>query len=158
MTFKTLLKTLLIALLFANCRTVKNIKQENTNSSTKEHIVKYTDTVFKTPKSKAQINLPRTVFIQKYDTVFKTKVIKQKQGNATAKIIIKHDTVILTAECDTIKIKAKIKKELKKETAIKENSKTEKTNKKKGISIQTTLLAIIAAFAIGYLIKKFKLF
>lgn len=157
---KTILKTFLLIVLFIGCETVKNVAQKETQKTEKEHIVKYVDTVFVTPKSTAKISIPKKIFVYKTDTIhqtdtiYKTKTIKYRQGNAVAKVIIKKDTVFVYAECDTIKIKAKIRRELIRELKENNTNKEATETKKKGISIWVFIISIIASFSVGYFLSK----
>ena len=151
---KSILKTFLLILLFIGCKTVKNVAEKETQKTEKEHIVKYVDTVFVTPKSTAKISIPKKIFVYKTDTIYKTKTIKQRQGNATVKVVVERDSIFVVAECDTIKIKAKIKKELIKEFKESNTNKELNETKKKGVSIWVFIISIIASFSVGYFLSK----
>lgn len=158
MTFKNILKTVLIVLLLVSCGSKKTLNVHGKKEVIKERIVFYKDTVLTTPKSVTGFSLPIKSLIGFYDTVKAPQIIKQTNGNATAKLIIKKDTVFIEAKCDTIKLRAKIRQEFQKENNIQKYQQKEVVIKNRRLSIFKLLIYVALAFLTGYLIKKFKLF
>lgn len=158
MTFKHYLNLVLIFLFIGCTSTKKVVEQSDKKEVVKEHIVSFKDTTFVTPRATSIIRVPFEKIVKQYDTVFVPQVIKQTNGNATAKLIIKRDTILVTADCDTIALTAKIKKEVVKNYERASSVKNEKITKSRGFSIWQYISAIAVSFLLGYIIRSFKIF
>lgn len=161
--FKILFLPVLFCFLLTACRTNRQVVKTNEtkiNEVTAEKTT-YRDTVFYTQKTEASIKLPtsevrkcvETPFNKSLNDVSKPKIWTQKNGNAKATIKILHDTLTLTAECDSIALEAKIKKEYF--SRYLENVKTnvefvEQTTK---LNWQLLITLIIIAFIAGFVTK-----
>lgn len=160
---KSLLLLVFVFLLFLNsCRTSRQEIQK-TESQTKvisEKTVDYKDTIVYAPKAETSLKIPLTEFTfkQGLNGVLKPKVYTQKNGQATAKIEINDDAVTITATCDSLAIKAKIRVELQKEYSEKLQATISQMNKKTGFTFFDLLLWSLLAFLLGFvtcLILKF---
>lgn len=156
MVFKYL--NIILLFLLVGCSTAKKVvENQEKKEVVKERIVSYKDTTFITPKATSIIRVPFERIVKQYDTVFVPQIIKQRNSNATAKLIIKRDTILVTAECDTITLTAKIKKEFEKD--YKRNTLVYKKNttENKGFSFWQLLLSVLIALVIGYVVRLFKI-
>lgn len=120
--FKNILILSSICLVLGACRTTRQVIQ--TKESLKENkTVKntsYQDTILYTQKSSVNLQIPITSLgidkkcLNTISTPFKSnlnQVFKQRNGNATAIAKVVDNQLIITAECDSIALRAKIKKE-----------------------------------------------
>lgn len=157
----------ILALIFTSCRSVR---QESKNSETITEITtetktSYRDTVFYTPKSETSIKVPISAILEKsfnndlkdFERAFKPQVFSQKNGNATARIRIEKDTIKVEAECDSIAMKAQIRKDVEKQYQSTQKKQENQKQEKTGFTIWDILswcgVAISAGFALGKIIK-----
>ena len=148
-----------------SCRTSRQESQKNTSTSESLIVQKesYRDTVLFTPKAETSLKIPVTelVFKQGLNDVSKPKTFTQKNGNATAQVKIRHDTITVTATCDSIALRAKIKQELYKEISATARSDTQNSTQKRGYSFIDLIKAFLLGLVIGagamFILKTFKI-
>jgi len=157
-TNKNIMKKLfLVVFCFAlvACSGTKKVRQSETKTEIKcEKIISYRDTIITVPASKTSLKVPITEFQKPFT---QPKTITNKNGNATAKLTIGKDTVSLSAECDSLAIRAQIRQELIKE--FERTSEKTDTEIKKGVStlqmIINCLLALLVGVVLGIILKIF---
>lgn len=155
---------------FTSCRSVR---QEVKNQDTKTELitekkVSYQDTILYTPSSTSALKVPISSILEKdfkgdlkdIEKPFKPRTFSQKNGNATAKIKIERDTILIYAECDSIALQAKIKKEFESKYQHHSTVKVEEKKEKKTNYLDTIFYCIagigvgfIAGFITGKIIK-----
>lgn len=148
-----------------SCRTSRQESQKNTSTSESLIVQKesYRDTVIFTPKAETSLKIPvsELVFKQGLNNVSKPKTFTQKNGNATADVKIRHDTITVTATCDSIALRAKIKQELYKEISATARSYTQNKNKNTGYPLFIVLIIFLVGIVIGgavmFILKRFKI-
>ena len=148
-----------------SCRTSRQESQKNTSTSESLIVQKesYRDTVIFTPKAETSLKIPvsELVFKQGLNNVSKPKTFTQKNGNATAQVKIRHDTITVTATCDSIALRAKIKQELNKEISATARSDTQNSTQKRGYSFIDLITAFLLGLVIGagvmFILKRFKI-
>ena len=148
-----------------SCRTSRQESQKNTSTSESLIVQKesYRDTVLFTPKAETSLKIPVTelVFKQGLNDVSKPKTFTQKNGNATAQVKIRHDTITVTATCDSIALRAKIKQELYKEISATARSDTQNSTQKRGYSfidlVRVFLYGLVTGASAMFLLKTFKI-
>lgn len=143
-----------ICLALSACNTQKQVAQSETTVREKEHIVSYVDTLLYTPASQTGLSISIS---QLCDSLVPKTNWKNKSGNATAKANVKNDTLYLTAQCDSLQLRAQIKQELIKDYQNSNKERLEET--KTGISgfkyYATAILAFLAGVAVGIILKIF---
>lgn len=151
---KRILIVVFICLALGACSSKKQVSQSETSIREKQHKVFYVDTLLYTPASKTGLSLSIS---QLCDSLKLKTNWKSKSGNATAKATVVNDTLFLTAECDSIELRAQIKRELIKE--FESNKKEHVEDNRTGISgfryYSTVILTLIAGIAIGIIFKGF---
>lgn len=144
-----------------SCRvTRQEVKNKETKDVfTTEKIVVYKDTTIVAPSSETSLKIPiaELAFKKDLNAVSKPRIYTQKNGNATAKIKIVHDTVVITATCDSLKIVAKIKKELQKQNSTKNTITTENTKQKSGFSFWDLIISFTLGFGVCFFLKLLKI-
>ena len=148
-----------------SCRTSRQESQKNTSTSESLIVQKesYRDTVLFTPKAETSLKIPVTelVFKQGLKNGSKPKTFTQKNGNATADVKIRHDTITVTATCDSIALRAKIKQELNKEISATARSDTQNSTKKTGYSfidlVRVFLYGLVTGASAMFILKTFKI-
>lgn len=148
-----------------SCRTSRQESQKNTSTSESLIVQKesYRDTVLFTPKAETSLKIPVTelVFKQGLKNGSKPKTFTQKNGNATADVKIRHDTITVTATCDSIALRAKIKQELYKEISATARSDTQNRTKKTGYSfidlVRVFLYGLVTGASAMFILKTFKI-
>ena len=148
-----------------SCRTSRQESQKNTSTSESLIVQKesYRDTVIFTPKAETSLKIPvsELVFKQGLNNVSKPKTFTQKNGNATAQVKVRHDTITVTATCDSIALRAKIKQELYKEISATARSDTQNSTKKTGYSfidlVRVFLYGLVIGASVMFLLKTFKI-
>ena len=151
-----------------SCRSTQRQETQKTeikSESTYENIVSYTDTILYSPKAETGFKIPMRYLDFKSDLtgVYRPFYYTQKNGQATAKFKAVNDTIDVNCICDTVAIKAKIKKELQKLNSNNSFSdeKMSDTKVTSGYSFLELLIYSIAAFAIGFIVcfilKTFKI-
>ena len=131
-----------------SCRSSRQVVQKNDRQKEiiKKDIVTYKDTVFFTPNSKTTLKLPFKGYLNSIKT---PKVYTQKNGNSTVKLRIERDTIIVSAVCDSLKIKAKLKERYQSEFNHIENNLSKLEEIKRGFSLFEIILYTLSAFIIG---------
>ncbi|MEC3875938.1 hypothetical protein [Chryseobacterium salviniae] len=158
-TYKILFLAALCLFLTA-CRTsrqvVKNTEsKELTNTEIK---TTYRDTVFYTQKAETSLKIPISEQLFKNSlNSFKPQVFTQKNGNAKATVKILKDTILVTAQCDSLALEAKIRREYFsriQERQDLDNKYIEQTTKLNWqLMISLIVIAFIAGFVTRSLIK-----
>lgn len=143
-----------ICLALSACNTQKQVAQSETTVREKEHVIIYVDTLLYTPASKAGLAVSIS---QLCDSIATNKNYKNKSGNATAKATVKNDTLYITAQCDSLELRAQIKQELIKDYQTTNKERLEETHT--GFSgfkyYLTAILAFLAGVAVGIIQKYF---
>lgn len=154
-----------------SCRATRQVtRSEQTNTNRTEKKTSYKDTLFHTASAKVDLALPlsalkkcpETYHLNGFETAFKSeinngqstrekpKIWRQKNGNATALVKVIHDSIYITAQCDSLTLAAKIKREFfatyKNQTNSKEISETKKA------SIWGRIMKFVYGFIIGVII------
>lgn len=141
-------------LVLSACSTKKQVAQSETKVKESVHKVAYIDTLLYTPASKAGLAISIS---QLCDSLAPKANWKDKSGNATAKAKKENDILYVTAECDSLELRAKIKQELIKDFESNNKERVEKSQK--GVSgfqhYTTAILAGLAGIAIGIILKTF---
>ena len=148
-----------------SCRTSRQESKKNTSTSESLIVQKesYRDTVLFTPKAETSLKIPvsEVVFKQGLKNGSKPKTFTQKNGNATAQVKVRHDTITVTATCDSIALRAKIKQELYKEISATARSDTQNSTQKRGYSFIDLITAFLLGLVIGagamFILKTFKI-
>lgn len=154
-------------LVFTSCRSIRQ-ESKNTEIITEiatEKKTSYRDTILYAPKSEANIKVPISSILEKrfnenlkhFENTLKPQVFFQKNGNATARIRIEKDTIKIEAQCDSIALKAQIRKDVEKQyqsTKQKEESqKKEKTRFSIWDMLSFCTVAVLVGFVLGKIIK-----
>ena len=136
----------------AACGSTRAVQSESNKEVLKEHKVWYKDTLILAPASLAEIKIPAKELEDRTPRTYTAK-----NGNATADVRIEKDTVFVTANCDTLALKAQIKQELITETHT--ESDNVQIQKQKGVSVGKlilyTLLSFIVGLVAGFIVKLF---
>lgn len=154
----------LFSLVLGSCVSKKQVTQstESVKENTGMVTEKYRDTIFHTQKISTTFGIPIPTFAKCADgstpvsnnTSAQPKVYSQKNGNATAKVKIVHDSIYITAECDSLALRAQIKSEFEgqyQKESLKENT---DTKKKTGTGFFGGLAQILIALAVGFVLGK----
>ncbi|MBL7879170.1 MAG: hypothetical protein JNN23_04820 [Chryseobacterium gambrini] len=165
-TFKKLFLLLpIFCLPLTACRVSRQVvkDKETVKKEVSERIVKYRDTLLFTPKVQTSLKLPISDLKKCPESGFKdvlkdsetSRIYTQKNGNAKATVSIKHDTITVTAECDSITLKAKIMSEFQNqysESAERNSELIEKNTRANWWMIAGLIcIALIAGIVIGKL-------
>lgn len=150
----------LIAIGFlTSCRSVRRVMQKENHIQNRERIISYRDTVFITEPAKSSLSIPINHF-KSSESDFKTALkgisnpqkkpisYSQKNGNATVKVRYENDTIKVTAECDSIALRAKIRKEFEKDHRV--STEYHERSEKSGQSIWQTFIQIAVALVVGF--------
>lgn len=161
---KNLLLIFLFSLVLGSCVSKKQVTKstESVKESTGIVTEKYRDTIFHTEKISTTFGIPIPSFAKCADgstpvstaTEAKPIVRTQKNGNAKATVKIIRDSIFVTAECDSIALRAQIKSEFEgqyQKESIKENT---DTRKKTGSGFFGGLAQILIALVIGFVLGK----
>lgn len=166
-TFRAVSYLLLAISFFTSCRSVR---QESKNSETIMEITtetktSYRDTIFYTPKSETSIKVPISAILEKsfnndlkdFEKGYQPHIISQKNGNATARVRIEKDTIKVEAECDSIAMKAQIRKDVEKQYQSTQKKQENQKQEKTGFTIWDILswcgVAVLAGFVLGKIIR-----
>lgn len=166
-TFNLLILSIL-ALLLSSCRSIQ--RQESKTSEIKEEIItekktEYKDTILYTPKSETNIKVPISAILEKgfnnelkdFENTFKPQVFSQKNGNATARIRVEKDTIKVEAECDSLALKAQIRKDVEKQYQSTQKKEENQKQEKTGFTIWDIIswcgIAVSVGFILGKIIK-----
>lgn len=163
--YKNILILSSICLVLGACRTTRQVIQtkESLKENTTVKKTSYQDTIFYTQKSSANLQIPITSLgfdkkcLNAISTPFKSnlnQVFKQKNGNATATAQVVDDQLIITADCDSIALRAKIKKEF--EALYSNYQKTSNSEKEEKTTTNYWLWGslIAIAFVAGFITSK----
>lgn len=156
-----------ICLFLTACRTSRQVVKntESKDLQVTEIKTSYRDTVFYTKKAETSLKIPISDLgkcsdekLFKYSlNSFKPQVFTQKNGNAKATVKILRDSIFVTAQCDSLALDAKIKKEYF--NRYKERDKINNEFVEKSTNINWLLIAglmavaFIAGFVTNSLIK-----
>lgn len=164
--FKLLLVCFIVVFCFlSSCRSKRQETQKVT-STTETNIQQketYRDTTLFTPKVETSLQIPvsELVFKKGLNDVSKPKTFVQKNGNATAKVEISRHYLIVTATCDSIALRAKIKQELLREIKATARSDTQNNKKDTGYSlldvVKWFLIGLVVGAAVMFILKTFKI-
>lgn len=169
--FKTILLLSSFCLFSTACRTTRQVVKttDTVQKEISESKVSYRDTILYTQKAQTSLKLPLSDFKKCTEEFFKqplkgftepfkqAQVYTQKNGNAKATVRIEHDTVTVTAECDSIALRAQIRTELNNkfnsEKASYINELKEKVKTDWWSIIALCVIFFIAGFIVKSLIK-----
>lgn len=153
------------------CRTTRQVVKttEKTQKEVSESKVSYRDTILYTPKVYTSLKLPVSDFKKCPEELFKQplngfkepfkqpKIFTQKNGNAKAIVRVEHDTVTVTAECDSIALRAQIKSEFESkerfDSSLKAQSEKEQRRNNFFMIAGICIVFFIAGFIVKSLIK-----
>lgn len=154
----------ILALIFTSCRSVR---QESKNSETITEIAietstTYRDTVFYTPKSETSIKMPISAILERsfnndlkdFEKGYQPHIISQKNGNATARVRIEKDTIKVEAECDSIAMKAQIRKDVERQYQSTQKKEENQKQEKTGFTIWDIISWCGIAVSIGFILGK----
>ena len=136
-----------------SCRATRQETQKTTSTTENffEKRESYRDTVLFAPKSETSLKISTNdVFKQDLNGVSKPKIFTQKNGNATAKVRIERDTLFVTATCDSLALRAKIKSELQKEFSASSKDQVTELSKETGYNFIDIITFFIAGLVIGF--------
>ncbi|MCW3168912.1 hypothetical protein OMO38_10300 [Chryseobacterium sp. 09-1422] len=153
--------------LLTSCRTTRQVVK-TTNKIQKEvseSRVSYRDTVLYTSKAQTSLKLPVSEFKKCSDELFKQpfngvkepskqpRIFTQKNGNAKAIVRIEHDTITVTAECDSLALRAQIKSEFESKERFDSSleSQSEKEERKSNFFMIAGLCVVF--FFAGFIVK-----
>lgn len=163
--FKKILLLSSVCLVLGACRTTRQVIQtkESLKENTTVKNTTYQDTILYTQKSSTTLQIPisRLGFDKKclnvISTPFKSnlsQVYKQKNGNATAIAQVVDDQILITAECDSIALKAKIKKEFEAYYKNRQNTSLSEEKEKTATNYWLWGSLIVIAFVAGFITSK----
>lgn len=154
----------ILALIFTSCRSVR---QESKNSETITEIAietstTYRDTVFYTPKSETSIKMPISAILERsfnnglkdFEKGYQPHIISQKNGNATARVRIEKDTIKVEAECDSIAMKAQIRKDVERQYQSTQKKEENQKQEKTGFTIWDIISWCGVSVSIGFILGK----
>lgn len=154
----------ILALIFTSCRSVR---QESKNSETITEIAietstTYRDTVFYTPKSETSIKMPISAILERsfnndlkdFEKGYQPHIISQKNGNSTARVRIEKDTIKVEAECDSIAMKAQIRKDVERQYQSTQKKEENQKQEKTGFTIWDIISWCGIAVSIGFILGK----
>ncbi len=158
---KALMLLFVFSCLLSSCRATRQEiqKTESKTTVTKETTVTQKDTTLFAPKAETSLKIPlRDIEIKKdLNGVSKPINYSQKNGQAKVKIKIVHDTIEVTATCDSLAIRAKIRKEFQRETLNEKNNIDNSISKKTGYTFLDLIWAFVVGFAVCYVLKMFRI-
>jgi excinuclease UvrABC helicase subunit UvrB len=136
-----------------SCRATRQETQKSTSTSENfsEKRESYRDTVLFAPASSTSLKISVNEFFKdSLKVISKPKVFTQKNGNATAKVRIERDTIFVTATCDSLALRAKIKSELQKEFSASTKDQATELSKETGYNFIDIISFLIAGIVIGF--------
>lgn len=145
-----------LCLFLTSCRTSRQVVK---NTESKDHQITeikttYRDTVFYTQKAETSLKIPISEKLFKNSlNSFKTQVFTQKNGNAKATVKILKDTILVTAQCDSLALEAKIRREYFSKIKERDNTSNESTKEKQKLNWQLMIAVVIIAFIAGFVTK-----
>lgn len=153
-----LLIVVCLVCLLSSCRSIRQEKQ-TTVSETKEVLtqrVSYKDTTLFAPKAEtsAKISLNTLGFKQNLNNHLKPFKYSNSNGQAKVKIQVLHDTIYVSATCDSVALRAKIKQELSKEMITSLQNSNEVVSKTTG-NLFHSILSFLLGFLLGTLVGRY---
>ena len=152
---------IILAMFLISCRSItrqENKSNETHSESIMEKKTEFRDTIFHTPKVVSGLKVPKSALLKNdfqkelkdFENPFKPQVFSQKNGNATARLRVEKDTILVEAECDSLAIKAQIRKDFERKylNYISEKT-TEKEEKSKGIFEEITFWIVLFITGLG---------
>lgn len=145
-----------LCLFLTSCRTSRQVVK---NTESKDHQITeikttYRDTVFYTQKAETSLKIPISEKLFKNSlNSFKPQVFTQKNGNAKATVKILKDTILVTAQCDSLALEAKIRREYYSRLQERDKIKTESVEEKKTFCWHQMIALIVIAFIAGFVTK-----
>jgi hypothetical protein len=136
-----------------SCRSVRQESQKSTSTSENvfEKRESFRDTVLFAPKAETTLKISANdAFKQGLNGIQTPKVYTQKNGNATAEIKIERDTIYVTATCDSLELRAKIKQELIKESSNNKEITASELSKETGYNVIDIICFFIAGIVVGF--------
>jgi hypothetical protein len=160
--YKTLLLLMLfISCLFISCRAKRQeiTTKETNNEIIKERSVTYKDTTIFAPRAETTLNIPisNLGFKQDLNTISKPKKFTQKNAQAIIDVTIDNDQLKITATCDSVALRAKIKSEIEREFSNKSKSELSETKITKPPNGLHTIVVFLIGFGVCFLLKTFKI-
>ena len=157
-----------VLIMLSSCAVSKRHGLETHEKQEREHtrLITYHDTVLTAPRREVSLQLPLKVFktplndcpkkvLIRKDKRDKPIVYTQRNGHAQVRVQVQHDTLRVTAVCDTLKIKAQMKRILEKEWRSRERTQAEKNERTRGIGLFLVILYVLIAFILGAAVEKF---
>lgn len=158
---KTLMLLFVFSCLLSSCRATRQEfqKTETKTTVTKEKTVTLKDTTLFAPKAETSLKIPLRDLEVKPDLNGVSKPINYSQKNGQAKVNIKvvHDTITVTATCDSVALRAKIRSELLKESSTENNKSESDKSKKTGYTFLDLIWAFVLGFVVCYVLKMFRI-
>ena len=169
--FKTIILLSSSCLFLTACRTTRQVVKttERTQKEVSESKVSYRDTILYTQKAQTSLKLPVSDLKKCPEELFKQnlngfkepfkqpQVYTQKNGNAKATVRIERDTVTVTAECDSIALRAQIKSEFENkerfDSSLESQSEKEKSRNNFLMIAGLCVVFFFAGFIVKSLIK-----
>lgn len=165
--FKTIILLSSFCLFLTACRTTRQVVKttEKIQKEVSESKVSYRDTILYTQKAQTSLKLsvsdfkkcPEELFKQPLNGFKQPQIFTQKNGNAKAIVRIEHDTVTVTAECDSIALRAQIKSEFESKELLDSSleSQSEKEQRRNNFFMIAGICIVffIAGFIVKSLIK-----
>lgn len=155
-----LLLVFVFSCLLTSCRSTRQEihKTETKTELVSEKTISYKDTTLFAPKAETTLKLsvPELMFKANLNYDSKPIVYAQKNAQAQVKLKIVRDTIHITATCDSLALRAKIKTELQKQNLKVINNSDAQSIQKGGFSYLNLIIAFILGFAFCYLLKIFK--
>ena len=150
--FKNFIIVLVCFWFLTSCRATRQETQKTVSTTENSVEKKETsrDTIFFTPKSETELTMTaNTLFKDSLKTVKTPKVYTQKNGNATVKIKVQGDTITASATCDSLALKAQIKRELLKQFSATSNNQVTELLKDSGYTFIDIMCFLVAGIVIG---------
>jgi predicted Co/Zn/Cd cation transporter (cation efflux family) len=151
---KQLLILTLLLVAFISCKSVKETVKTTENIEVKkEHFISYKDTILIAPAISSSLSIPLQLLLFKdsLNPVLNQvpKVFKQQNGRSKVSVTSKNGIVTVKSECDSIAIRAQIRKELIKDYTNKTHETAQTKVVKSGYNLLQVMLYSFAAFSIG---------
>lgn len=159
---KALTLIVLFSCFFISCRAKRQeitTKTTTQDSIVREHKVTYKDTTFYAPKAETSLKIPISELLFKQDLNNNSKEKNFTKKNAQAKLDVRivDDDLQITATCDSLALRAKIKSELEKEFIKQSNNQSSSEKITKPPNILNCIVYFLLGFGICFLLKTFKI-
>ena len=161
------LSIILFSLVLGSCVSKKQVTSttESDKVTTGYKTEKYRDTVFHTQKVSTTFGIPIPRFTDcpepqtapdqvKSQSALPAKTYTQQNGNARANVRIERDSIFITAECDSIALRAQIKAEYEGQFQQETTTSVKESETKKGTGFFGGLGIVIAALVVGFVLGK----